>query len=108
MFCILKRNDLCIPETWELIINFSLNQNGFLQIFMLNKHSVGCTGGPGWASSPNSQGPRKPTCSRASQLSAVELRVLAGSLSIGWSLKAVDMRDLWPVVEEWLGVAAGL
>lgn len=87
--------------------NFSLNQNVFLQILMLNKLSVGCTGGPWWTRTSNSQGPKKAMCSRASHLSAVELRGLAGSVSIGWSLKAVEMRDLWPVVEEWLGVAAG-
>lgn len=80
--------------------NFSLNQNVFLQIFMLNKHSVRCTGGPGCTRTPNNRGPKKATCSRASQLS--------GSVSIGWSLKAVEMRELRPFVEEWLGGASGL
>lgn len=88
--------------------SFPLNRNVFLQIFMLNKRSVRCPGGPGRTRTPNSRGPKRATCSRASQLSAVELRGLAGSVSIGWSLKTVEMRDLWPVVEEWLGVAAGL
>lgn len=60
-----------------------------------------------WTSTPNSRDPEKLTCSRAFQLSAVELRVLAGSVSIGWRLKAVEMRDLCPVVEAWPGVAAG-
>lgn len=78
--------------------NFSLNQNASLQIFMLNKRSVRCTGGPGWTRTPNSRGLKKALrSSRASQLSAVELRGLAGSVSVGWSLRAVGMRDLWAV-----------